>query len=187
MKTRFGHAAAFGTLASIGVIVLGLLVYLTGIHEAVNNLSMVIAITVFCIGLKKWREESGGYLTYGQAYGHLMLQTLVYAVIITIWTAVFVNVIAPGFFEDQLLKTEAELEKEGLSQAQIEMAMSWTRKIMSPTVMTIGALFGNIILYGLINLIVAAIMKKDPPPAQYMPPVDSSYSNMPPPNYPPQA
>lgn len=182
MKTRFSHAAAFGVFTAIAVMILGLLVYLAELPEALNYLSYVVAITIFCIGVKKWREQSGGYLTFGQTYMHLVFQTIVYAVIITIWTLLFMQYIAPGMMEDRLLEQQVKMEEQGIPQEQIDMAMSMARKFTSPGIMAVFAFFGNLIMFGLINLIVAAIMKKDPPPTPWTPPADAPF-----PNYPPQA
>jgi hypothetical protein len=181
MTTRFPHAASFGTLAGIAVMVLGLIVYLGNLPEQLNWLSYPVAIAVFSIGVKKWREQSGGYITFGGAYTHLILQTLVYSILITIWTYVFFTVIAPGMMEDRLLMQQVKLEEDGMSQEQIDMAMSMARKFTSPGMMTIFALIGNMIMFGIINLVVAAIVKKDPPPTPWTPPADVPF-----PNYPPQ-
>ena len=180
MKTRFSHAAAFGMATSIAVIILALIIYLAGLkNSALNYLSYPIAIAIGCIGVKKWREQNGGYLTYGQTYVHLILQTLVYSAVITIWTLIFMLYIAPGMMEDQMLIQQANMEEKGMSQAEIDMAMHYARKFTSPGMMTIFAFLGNTIFMGLIHLIVAAIMKKDPPAFQ---PPAAPFTN-----YPPQA
>lgn len=181
-KTRFSHASAFGLAASMAVIALALIIYLAGLkNSALNWLSYPIGITIACIGVKKWREQNGGYLTFGQTYMHLFLQSLVYAIIITIWSVVFMVYIAPGMIEDQMLIQQAQMEDEGkMSQEQIEMAMHYARMFTSPALIAVFAFFGNLIAMAVINLIIAAIMKKDPPPAQFMPPGYTELVNAPP-------
>lgn len=179
MKTRFSHAAAFGAASSIAVIALSLIIYVADLHEAVNYLSYAIVIAMLCIGVKKWRDQNGGYSTFGDSYKHLILQSLVYSLIMSVWTYVFVSVIAPGLFEEQLLKAEMRMEEQGLPQESIDMAMEWTRMFMQPGIMAAMALFGGMIIYALINLILAAIMKKDSPPPQFMPPTDQQFPNAP--------
>lgn len=186
-KTQFGHAAAFGVATAMAVIIFALGLYLADLkNSALNYLSYPIALTIAIIGVKKWREQSGGYLTFGKTYAHLMLQTVVYSVLITVWTLIFMLVIAPGMMEDQLLIQQAKMEEQGMPQEQIDIAMHWARKFTQPGIVAVFAFFGNIIFIGLINLIVAAIMKKDPPAPHFVPPADSAFANMPPPNYPPQ-
>lgn len=180
-KTRFSHAAAFGLAGSMAVIILALGLYLADMkNSSLNYLSYPIIITIACIGVKKWREQSGGFLTFGQTYMHLFLQTIVYSVVITIWTVVFMMYIAPGLMEDQLLIQQAKMEEDGMPQEQIDMAMHYARKFSSPGVLAVFALVGNIVVMGVFNLIIAAIMKKDPPPAQFFPPSNGPFSNAPP-------
>ena len=181
-KTRFSHAAAFGAAGSIAVIALALIIYLAGLkNSALNWLSYPIIITVAVIGVKKWREQNGGFLTYGQTYMHLFLQCLVYSIIMTIWTFVFVAYVAPGLIEDQMLLQQAKMEDEGkMTAEQIEMAMHYARMFTTPAMMTIFAFLGNIIMLGLIYLIVAAIMKKDPPVENFFGgPMNQSHPNAP--------
>lgn len=181
MKTRFSHAAVFGIATAMAVIIFALVVYLIGIKStAINYLSYPIAITVACIGVKKWREQSGGYLTFGQAYVHLLFQTILYSILITVWSVIFMFYIAPGLMEDQMLIQQAKMEEQGLSASQIETAMGYARKFSTPGMIAVFGLLGNMVMMGVIHLIVAAIMKKDPPPFQIPSESDSS-------NFPPQA
>lgn len=184
MKTRFSHAAAFGAAGAMAAIALALIIYVANLHEAVNYLSYAVVITVLVIGVKKWREQNGDRLTFGGAYKHLILQSLVYSVIMSVWTYVFVSYIAPGFFEEQLIKAEMRMEEQNYPQESIDMAMSWTRKFMQPGVMAVMALFGGMLVYAIVNLVIAAIMKKDPPPHNFMPPGNYPNAPMPPQNNP---
>src|SRR5688572_2208190 len=114
-KTRFGHASAFGVIAAFAAMVVGLLVYLASLPEALNSISFVSTVLIFCIAAKKWREQNGGFLTFGQTYGYLIITTIAYAVLITIWTYVFTFIIAPGFMDDKMALMELEFEEKGMS------------------------------------------------------------------------
>jgi hypothetical protein len=179
MKTRFSHAAAFGAAGSIAVIALSLIIYLLELHEALNYLSYIVIIAVLCIGVKKWREQEGGFLSFGGAYKHLMLQSLVYSIIMSIWTVVFSVYIAPGLMEDRMLLEQAKMEDQGLPQEQIDMAMDIARWMAQPAVLVVLILVGGMLVYAMLNLIIAAIMKKDPPPPPFEPPMGDPYSNAP--------
>jgi len=177
MKTRISHAAAFGVATGMAVIIFSLIVYLIGIkNSAVNYISYPIAITIAVIGVKKWREQTGGYLTYGQTYVHLILQTVFYSILITAWTLVFTLYIAPGLMEDQMLIQQAKMEERGMSAAEIEMAMGYARKFSTPPMLAIFGFLGNMIMIGVIHLIVAAVAKKDPPSTPFDVPSDSQKS-----------
>jgi hypothetical protein len=184
MKSKFGHATVFGLMSAMAVIILSLTLYLIDMNNsALNYLSYPLIIGIAVYGVKKWRDESGGYLKFGSAYSHLIIQTVGYSVLITIWTIVFMQVIAPGIMEDQFLIQQAKMEEEGMDPAQIEMAMSMARKFSNPGVIAIAALIGNMVIFGIIHLIVAAIMKKDPPIGYDL---GAQYQQFPPNNFPPQ-
>jgi hypothetical protein len=181
MKTRFSHAAAFGLFAGVSAMIFSLLIYLVaGPMSGWNYLSYVIAAIVFGFGVKKWREANGGFLTFGQSYVHLILQSIIYSVIMGVWAFVFFKYIAPGSIEDMLLMMEVQWEEQGMSQSQIDTGLEMTRSWMTPVSMMTWSAIMNAVIFAVVNLILAAIMKKDPPPFQ--PPTDVPF-----PNYPPQA
>jgi len=162
-------------------MIFSLLIYLVaGPMSAWNYLSYVIAAIVFSFGVKKWREANGGFLTFGQSYVHLILQSLIYAVIMGIWAFIFFKYIAPGAIEDMLLMMEVQWEEQGMSQSQIDAGLEMTRSWMTPTSMMTWSAIMNAVIFAVVNLIVAAIMKKDPPTPSFQPPAPYT-------NYPPQA
>jgi hypothetical protein len=131
MKSKFGHATVYGLIGALAVIILSLTLYLVDMNNtALNYLSYPIIIGIAVYGVKKWREDNGGYLKFGPTYSHLIIQTLGYSVLITIWTLIFMQFIAPGLMEDQLLIQQAKMEEDGMDPAQIEMAMSMARKLL---------------------------------------------------------
>ena len=184
MKSKFGHASVYGLIGALAVIILSLALYLVDMNNtALNYLSYPIIIGIAVYGVKKWREDNGGYLKFGPTYSHLIIQTLGYSVLITIWTLIFMQVIAPGLMEDQLLIQQAKMEEDGMDPAQIEMAMSMARKFSNPGFIAIAALIGNMLFFGVIHLIVAAIVKKDPPLGYDL---GEQFQQFPPQNNPPQ-
>lgn len=184
MKSKFGHATVFGLISALAVIILSLALYLIDMNNsALNYLSYPIIIGIAVYGVKKWRDENGGYLKFGATYSHLIIQTLGYSVLVTIWTIIFMQVIAPGLMEDQLLIQQAKMEEDGMDPAQIDMAMSMARKFANPGFIAVAALIDNLVIFAIIHLIVAAIVKKDPPIGYDL---GSQYQQFPPSNFPPQ-
>lgn len=177
MKSRFGHAAAFGILAAIASVILALVLYMaTGPMSGWNYLSYVFALVIFGWGAKKWAGQQGGYITFGQAYLHMLIQALIYTAIIATWTYIFFVYIAPASLQDMLLRMQVEWENQGLSQAQIDKMLSW----FTAESMTITAFVINLLIFSVVNLIVAAIVKNDPPPMSWNENNNSAFPNTPP-------
>jgi hypothetical protein len=87
--------------------------------------------------------------------------TLVFVIGYTIWTFVYTQYIGAEKIQEQFLLEQQKLEEKGMEPAQVEMAMSIARKFASPLVITLFSLFGGMIIYSIINLILAAIFKKN--------------------------
>lgn len=148
------------------VFVLGILTGILDFSSAMSSIlftlvSIGIGVTVFVIGLKVYRSENGGYLTFGQAFkaafGILIIGTLVSLVGQYIYT----NFIDPTFYDTMADQMQEMLEKFNAPEAQIQESIEQIRNSN-----TIGgllrSLFSGTILMTIIALIVAAVMKKQP-------------------------
>lgn len=178
------HALMYSMAAIFTVIAFSLGIYLADIkNTAVNYFSYVIYIGFLVFALKAWRDkENNGMLTYGQAMGYSSLVALFYSVVMAIWTYIFMSYIAPGLMESEMMKQEALMEAKGMPPQQIEMAMKYARMFSKPPIIATIALFGGMFFLTVINLIVAAVMKKDPPPMGFENPQEpvspnNSYTN----------
>jgi hypothetical protein len=162
--SRTTHTLIYATIAAFGAIAIALLVYLAGMDQNWMNLSYLTYITVTVLALKSWRDkEKGGFISFGGGMGYATIYAVFYSVMMAIWAYVFFAYIAPGFMMEQMAKQQAVMEAKGMSPEQIEMGMKFAKMFMSPGILATFALFGGIIFYTIINLIIVAIMKKDPP------------------------
>lgn len=159
------HALTYSMAAVFAVIAFSLGIYLAGItNTALNYISYVIYIGILVFAVKTWRDkEKNGSLTYGQAMGYETLIALYYSIAMAIWTYVFMMYIAPGLLESEMIKQEALMEAKGMPPEQVEMAMKYARMFSKPPILATVAFFGGMFFLTIINLVVAAIMKKDPP------------------------
>ncbi|MCX6312651.1 MAG: DUF4199 domain-containing protein [Bacteroidetes bacterium] len=157
------HALMYSMAAAIAVIGYSLAIYLAGItNTAWSYISYVLFTGILVYAIKDWRDkQNAGLLSYGKTMGYSTFFALYYSLVMVIWTYVFFSYIAPGFMESQMLKQEALMEAKGMPPEQIEMGMKYARKFTQPGVAAIMGLVGGMFFYTIINLIVAAIMKKD--------------------------
>lgn len=181
------HSLVYGLGAALIVIVYSLLIYLGGLteHSWLNNVSYLFYIAIAVVGIKNWRDKvKGGTLTYGQALGYLTTTALFYSLAMAVWTFVFFSYIAPDLMEQQLMKQEAQMEAKGMAPEMIEMSMKYARMFTQPAVMVVFVLLIGMLILTVINLIIAAIMKKDPPPfgGNFVDPNGFPNPNMPFPN-----
>jgi hypothetical protein len=175
------HALMYSMAAVFTVIAFSLGIYLAGItNTALNYVSYAFYIGILVFAIKAWRDkEKNGFLTYGQAMGYSSLIALYYSIVMAIWTYVFMMYIAPGLMESEMIKQEAIMEAKGMPPEQVEMAMKYARMFATPPVLACFAFFGGMIFLTVINLVVAAIMKKDPPPMGFGTPQEPFSANNP--------
>jgi hypothetical protein len=164
------HSFTYSFAAIIISIALSMtLFYLSYYESALNYLSYVAFIAFLVIGLKAYRDKvKGGIMTYGQAMGYGTWVALVYSVFIAIWTYIFFQYIAHDEIQQlQAVKMDESMqmmrEKYHMSESDIERSMKMAKMFSSPGVITVFALVINMFLLTVVNLIVAAVMKKDPP------------------------
>ncbi|CAN5355744.1 hypothetical protein BH09BAC5_BH09BAC5_12720 [soil metagenome] len=159
------HALTYSMAAVFTVIAFSLGIYLAGVmNSAWNYLSYLFFIGILVYAVKTWRDkELTGIMTYGQAMKYATLFALFYSIAMAIWTYIFMSYIAPGLMESEMMKQETLMEAKGLPAEQVEMAMKYARMFSKPPVLAVMSLVGGMFFLTIINLIVAAIMKKDAP------------------------
>lgn len=164
------HSFTYSFAAIIVAIALSLLFFFLEMYETpLNYISYVGYIAFLVFGLKAYRDKvQNGIMSYGQAMGYATWMTLVYSLVIALWTYVFIQYIA--FDEMQQLQnvkmaeTVTKMREEyKLSEAEIERSLKMAESFSTPGVICVIAFIGNMFILTIVNLIVAAVMmKKDP-------------------------
>ena len=164
LKSAFPYALGTVLIA----IILSIVLMLGGMYQSAwNYLSYVGYIVLTIIGLKTWREkENGGFISYGMAMGYSTWMAVIFSVVMAIWAYVFFVYIAHDemmAMNAKMMAQQSELMKTkyGMSDDQIQQALSWNKKFFTPGFITTAALFGNMLFLTIFNLIISAFMKKD--------------------------
>lgn len=135
--------------------------------------TVVLGIALIVVLAIDIRKKIGGFWSFGKAYVSLMIMSVV-AILIGILLGFiifkFVDPTMPGKVNDALADvTQQRLEKFGMQQDQIDVAMKpFTNgenlAKLQPTLFNEAKNFLIALIgYGIVNLIIAAIIKKKPP------------------------
>jgi len=167
--STFSTGMRYGLITGVATIILGLIMYLTGMADyssgKQDTLSTILTYAIMIGGLFmaiKYFRDNNGSLTIGQGLGTSFYFGLFLGLLSAVWVYVFFNFIDPG-----LLDTIKEAAKENalaggqMSEEQYEQAEGYMNAFMSPGIMAIMGLIGNIIMSFIIGLIVSLIMKKE--------------------------
>jgi len=163
-----GISLRHGAIAGLILIIIGLLGNLTGVSDPtdpnsasnwlLNIINWGVMIGFMVMAVKKHREDDlGGFITFGRAFGVGFLVTLVISVITAVWVYMYFGFIDPDMATAVM---ENSLEQQGIDDdAMIEQMKFW----FSPVAMAIYGLLGSLFFGAIMSLIVAAVMKKNPP------------------------
>jgi ABC-type sugar transport system permease subunit len=150
-------------LSGIGI---GLTLLSSAIKWDPNSWDYKLVSWAFTIGamvfiIKHFRDTlNGGFLRLGQGVGLSALTGLFQGLIMCAFMYVYLTSLNPEMLvmiEDQTL---AELEKQGMSESEIDQAMAMTKPFLSAGFISGMMIFGSVIMTTLLGLIISAIMKK---------------------------
>jgi hypothetical protein len=131
--------------------------------NALNYLVFPISIiTVGCMNYKK--KLNNGFISFGECLKIGVTICLIAGLIYGIFSAVF-NMVFPEFIEDLMKKTRQVMLKQNptMTSAQVEMAISMTKKFMSPAIVIPVTIAMYSFMGLLYSLIIGAFVKNDNP------------------------
>lgn len=159
-------ALKWGLIYGLLSIVVNTIIYTFNLleHQWINTVvSIVLSFGVLYLAFKEFRDLNGGFMKFGQGLGLGMLLFVTGGVLASGYDFVYKRLIDPGIIDKQLEIVEMQYEKAGMSPEMIEQALEaakpWMNGPLTPVVMVFSFAFIGFIC----SLIMAAIMKKNPP------------------------
>jgi len=123
----------------------------------------LIAIVVIYLAHKYYKDNGDGFMSYGQGVGIGFWVGLVSAVIGNVFTYIYVKFIDEGFIAKIRENALREMEDQGQSDEQIEMAMKFVNMFTGAEALLLFGLFFGILMLVIIALIVSLITQKQQP------------------------
>ncbi|RLD88510.1 MAG: hypothetical protein DRJ09_08260 [Bacteroidetes bacterium] len=165
-KSIFSSSLVAGVLVSVALIIFKLVLFLLDVDgESYIQFGYYI---VFALGLA-WaiysvrNSKLDGFATYGKAFMIGLYASISIAVIMAVYTYVYMKYIDPSFVdnllanaEDKMIETNPDMSEEDLNKA-LEM----TKMFMQPGLMSVFSIFGSIITGAIFSLIVAIFAKRE--------------------------
>lgn len=155
----------YGIITGFVSIIFSLILYMTGLHlnKGLSYLGMIIPVVGIVLAYKHFKSENAGYMSYAQGLGLGTTLAVVAGVLSSIFTYIYLKFIDGSIIEQIRNASVEELEKNGMSDEQIEQAMSMTESFTSPEMMFVFGIVGAAFWGFIVSLIVAAIMKNSRP------------------------
>jgi len=150
----------YGAILAIVNIVFFLILALTG-HAFENQwgwLGLIFSIAVLFLAHKNFKDEGDGFMSYGQGVGIGFWISLLSVIVGGLFTYTYANIIDPATMDIFYEKQYEGMQEKGMGEEQIEMAVSWTKKLFWPLYVCFGIFFGV-----LVALIVTIFTQKKSP------------------------
>lgn len=165
-------ASRFGIIAAVISIAYTLIAYLFDLSLMVNpwmGIALwVIGLVIYIVAVSQTRNKLGGFISFRDAFSSFILAYIISSLLATAFNILLFTAIDPGAAEElQDMSIEATvemLENFGAPTSQIEDTIDQMEGTNQFSVLQlVKGFFWGIVVYAIIGLIVAAIMKRNPP------------------------
>lgn len=159
----------YGVLLGIISLLLGVLMYVTNNHVAPHwSLGVggfVIFVVILVLGLKKFKESKGGFMSLGEALKIGIGIAIISALIGLVWQLVMTNILDPDY-ADKLMQVQREQIIESqpdITQEQLDSTMEIMSGFSNPALSAAFQILAGIFFGFIVSLIAGLIMKKENP------------------------
>jgi len=164
--TTRGVGMQYGVIVGIIMIIYGTLLQVSGLaleYQSLSYINYIFLAVVIYLAHKKFKEDGDGFMSYGQGLGIGFWMSLIGGVISMVFSYIYMSFIDSTIMEQAMDKARYDMEEKGMSDAQIDQAMSITEKFMTPEMIFVMGIVGMLIFGFILSLIVSAITKKTDP------------------------
>ena len=156
----------FGVATGAVLILYSLILFLAGLHtsKSLGYFGYLILIIGMIWGTVDYRTKAlGGFMTYGKAFGSCFMIGLYSGIISAVYIFVFAKFIHPGFIQEMMdISRQSIMDSNpNMSEEQMEQALSFAGKFMSPPMMAMWAFLGYLFASAILGLIVSIFLKKE--------------------------
>jgi len=164
-STFWKSAMVYGLYLALVLTLFSVILYVSGLilNTKVGYVSIVLTIAGIVIAQINYRNrELNGVISYGQAVGFGVAIMLFAGIVTALYTIVLYTFIDPSLIDQMKAVQEEAMLGKGMSEDQIEAAMSMTSKMMTPAWMSIVGLFGSVFSGTIVSLLTSIFVKKQP-------------------------
>ena len=157
----------YGLILGLIFIVYGMILQFLNLDvqlmQNLGNVNYVIMVVFVVLAHKTFKQDGDGFMTLGQGIGLGMLLTLISSVISGIFSYIYLKFIDDSMIQKSLDFQIEQMEKRGMGDDQIDVAMRMTEKFMTPEILPILSIVFLCLAGFVISLIVSLITKKNNP------------------------
>ena len=122
-----------------------------------------IYLVVIYLAQKNFIDNGDSFMSYGQGMGITWWIALVSSAIYSVFFYVYIKFIDGSFIEAMIESQREQMQERGMSDDQIDQAMSFSAPFMSPEMMFVFGLLGGIFFIMICGLIITIFTQKNNP------------------------
>ena len=165
-KPIFKPSFVNGILVAVVLVLFKLVLFLMDVDE--ESYIQFGYYVVFALGLA-WvmysvrNNQLDGYATYGKAFMIGFYASLGIAVIMAVYSYIYMEYINPGMINEILTKAEDSMIESNpdMTDEQLNQALEITKMIMQPGLMALISVFGSLITGSIFSIIIAMFVKRE--------------------------
>jgi hypothetical protein len=131
--------------------------------SGLKYLSFIPFIAFLLMAQKEYRDELGGYISFGDAFSSGFRYSVFSGLLLAVFTYLYLTILSPDVYAKSLDASRAQMEAKNLSSAQIDQGMEIAKK-WGPLIGSFFIAIMYAIVGAIIALIGAAIFKKERSP-----------------------
>jgi len=132
-------------------------------NQTLSMLGLVILVVGMVYAMREFKSNNDGFMSYGQGLSIGTMLAAISGLLGSIFLIFYSQFIDTNYIQKMLDNSQADMERRGMSDVQIEAGMGFSEKLMSPGIMFAVGVFFSIFFGFIIALIVSAIMRRNRP------------------------
>lgn len=155
-------ASKWGLILGVVSIALFVIILFTGMagNQLASWLTYIPTIVIVVLAHNEFKKDNHGFMTYGQGVGLGTLLVLIGSLLNTAFFYVYIKFFDNSFMDILKEKQLEEMQKQGLSDEQIDQAIAMSENFMTPEIISLFGLLGAVFFGFILSLIISAFTKK---------------------------
>ena len=125
------YLGIISVISHLALYATGSLLELNWINSIVGAVAMIVLIVM---GINAYKQNSNGFISWGQGVKIGMGITMISALITVVYILLFMNFIEPDFQQQAIELQRQAWVDAGLSEEQIDASMAMTEKFQTPAI-----------------------------------------------------
>jgi glucan phosphoethanolaminetransferase (alkaline phosphatase superfamily) len=157
----------YGIYLALVSIIYTLILQISGLaaNQSLGYVGIIFMVVALILAHRDFKR-SNEYMSYGQGLGIGMIIVSISSVLSSIFSYIYIKFVDSSMLDVIREQGMAQMEKRGMSDAQIEQAMEMQAKFTTPEMILIFGILGGIFFGFIVSLIITAFTKKTPPAMQ---------------------